>query len=77
MRFAKIISFGVLAVGLASCATYKTTLTNDKGQSETCEASGWMGPLAGSVKYLSYKDCIDKAKARGFKENQAGASSGN
>ena len=48
-----------LLTGLASCATDRMTLANDQGQTVTCE------------KNESYKDCIAKAKANGFKETEA------
>jgi hypothetical protein len=36
----------------------------------TCEAHGWMRPVAAVAKHERYEDCIDKAKACGFKETQ-------
>jgi hypothetical protein len=49
-----------LTMGLASCATDQvTTLANDQGQTVTCKKDD------------SYKDCVAKAKASGFKETEA------
>jgi hypothetical protein len=48
-----------LTMGLASCATDQVTLANDQGQTVTCKKDD------------SYRDCIAKAKASGFKETEA------
>jgi hypothetical protein len=56
-----IVAWSILPViGLASCASDKTILTNDQGQTVTCEANGGEG----------YQACIDRAKARGFKKTE-------
>jgi hypothetical protein len=57
-----IVAWSIASViGLASCASDKTTLTNDQGLTVTCEANG-LEPV---------QACIDRAKARGFKETQS------
>jgi hypothetical protein len=70
IRIGTVASSIASVLALASCASYQTTLTNDQGQTVPCEAHGWMGPVAAVAKHERYEDCIDKAKARGFKETQ-------
>ena len=56
----QIVAWSIaLIMGLGSCATDRTTLANDQGQTVTCKKDD------------SYKDCIAKAKASGFKETEA------
>lgn len=57
-----VISLSVLA----GCATYKQTLTNAKGESVTCEASGKNGIITGYYLRKGFNDCISAAKAQGF-----------
>jgi hypothetical protein len=57
-----IVAWSIASVmGLTSCATEKMTLTNDQGQTVTCEDNG----------LESFQSCVDRAKARGFKETQS------
>ena len=46
-----------------SCATYKATLTNSKGQTMTCEASG-----KGCGVKSSFDECVAAAKSAGYSE---------
>ena len=65
-------SIGLLALCsvalLSGCATYKTTLTDSKGRSTTCEASGKNGLITGYYLRQGFDDCIAAAKANGFNE---------
>ena len=68
-RMSKLIiltAIGIMA--LSGCATYKSTLTNAKGETVTCEASGKSGIITGQYLRQGFEDCINAAKARGFKE---------
>ena len=60
-----VITFAVLT--LAGCANYKQTLTDSKGQTVTCEASGKSGILTGMYLKQGFDDCIASAKSNGFK----------
>jgi hypothetical protein len=51
---------------LTGCATYKTTLTNAKGESITCEASGHAGIISGSYLKAGFQDCVNAAEAKGY-----------
>jgi len=65
----KLIIFAIICVTvLAGCAHYKTTLTNAKGETVTCEASGKSGFITGYYLRRGFEDCINAAKARGFEE---------
>ena len=68
MRTSLIIATGCIAATLAACATYKTTLTNEKGQSITCEASGHSGIITGSYLRSGYEACLESARAHGFSQ---------
>jgi hypothetical protein len=60
----------VLALA-ASCATYKATLTNSKGQTTTCEASG-----KGCGVKDSFDQCVASARAQGYSEGPAPTDAG-
>lgn len=68
MQLKLIIIATVSITVLAGCATYKTTLTNAKGETVTCEASGKSGIITGYYLRQGFEDCISAAKAQGFKE---------
>jgi len=64
----KLIIASVILTALVGCATYKTTLTNAKGETVTCEASGKSGIITGYYLRRGFEECINAAKAQGFKE---------
>lgn len=64
-----IIILAISLTALTGCATYKSTLTNAKGETVTCEASGKNGIITGYYLRKSFDDCLSNAKARGFIEN--------
>jgi len=65
----KLIIFAIVSVtALTGCAHYKTTLINAQGETVTCEASGKSGPVTGYYLRRGFEDCINAAKAQGFKE---------
>jgi hypothetical protein len=67
-KFSVVVCVLTLA---ASCATYKATLTNSKGQTTTCEASG-----KGCGVKDSFDQCVASAKAQGYSEGPAPADAG-
>lgn len=68
MRIRSIALLSGLVVGLSGCITDKMVLTNDQGQTETCEFTGHVGVVSPIITHDRYKSCVDKAKANGFKE---------
>lgn len=68
MRSKLITAAGCIAATLTACATYKSTLMNDKGQSITCEASGKSGIITGYYLREGFEACMESAKAHGFRE---------
>lgn len=52
---------------LAGCATYRTQLTNDQGQTMVCEASGANGLVTGYFLRKNVEDCVAAAKEKGYK----------
>lgn len=70
MRTLERIVLLALCLGalLSGCASYKTTLTDSKGTSATCEASGKNGLITGYYLRQGFEDCIAAAKANGYKE---------
>lgn len=68
MRSKLIIAIGCIAATLGACATYKTTLSNEQGQTITCEASGISLMIAGNHLRKGFERCLESAKGRGFKE---------
>jgi len=58
----------VISVFFVSCATYKKTLTNAKGETITCEASGKNGIITGYYLRKGFDNCVREAKSEGFKE---------
>jgi hypothetical protein len=73
MRIRAIASLSALVVGLSGCITDKMVLTNDQGQTQTCEFTGHIGIFSPIATHERYKNCVDKAKANGFKETPAAA----
>jgi len=63
----RLVATVIAALLLGACATYKATLTNEQGQTVTCEASGKSGIITGSYVRGAFDDCIAAAKAQGFK----------
>lgn len=63
-----LIAAGCIAATFTACATYKSTLTNEKGQSITCEASGHSGIITGSYLRAGYEACLESARAHGFNQ---------
>lgn len=63
MKYLAVIIIGIM---LSACASYHETLTNAKGQSVTCEASGHAGIITGFYLKESFRSCIDDARAHGF-----------
>jgi hypothetical protein len=59
---------GVLVLPLSACYTQKTVLTNDQGETQTCEHKGHVGIVSPIRVYVEQKSCVDKAKAAGYKE---------
>jgi len=68
MRLKLIIIASVIAVTLAGCATYKSTMTNAKGETVTCEASGKSGFITGHYLRQGFEDYVSAAKIQGFRE---------
>jgi len=68
MKIGTAATLGLIAVGLAGCITDKMTLTNDQGDTQTCQFTGHVGLISPIVLHERYKHCVDKAKADGFKE---------
>jgi hypothetical protein len=62
--------FSVIVTALASCATYKTKLSDAQGRTITCEASGKNGIITGYYLRRGFEDCIAVAKAQGFKSTE-------
>lgn len=52
---------------LSACATYRATLTDEKGRTVTCEASGKSGIITGAHVRGAFDDCMAAAQANGYK----------
>jgi len=74
MRLKLIIIASVAAIILTGCATYKSTLTNAKGETVTCEASGKSGIMTGHYLRQGFEDCLAAARDRGYKEGASATS---
>jgi hypothetical protein len=68
MRIGVIVFLGALSIGASGCTTDKTVLANDQGQTKTCETKGRIGIISGLIMHERHKQCVDKAKAEGFKD---------
>jgi hypothetical protein len=68
MRRARMITSALALLLLAGCVTKTEVLTNDKGETDTCKVKGRVGVVSGLVLEHRFKECIEKAKARGFRE---------
>jgi len=64
-KWTLVVSLG-LALPAIGCATYKQTLTNAKGESVTCEASGKTGIVSGYYLRKGFEDCVADARAKGY-----------
>jgi hypothetical protein len=73
MRIGPIALLSALVVGLSGCITDKMVLTNEHGETQTCEFTGHIGVFSPIVTHERYKHCVDKAKANGFKESPPAA----
>lgn len=62
-------------LALAGCVTKKVVLINDKGETQTCKATGRVGIVSGLILRERMQGCIDAAKTRGFHETPPGAPS--
>jgi hypothetical protein len=69
MRIGISVAVGMVTVGLAGCITDKMTLTNDQGETKTCEFTGRAGIVSGAILHGRFKKCVDQAKADGYKES--------
>jgi len=63
----KVLVLLCVTLSLVGCATYKQTLTDAKGQTVTCEASGKSGILTGMYLKQGFDDCIASANKNGYK----------
>lgn len=69
MRIRTTALLSAFVIGLAGCTTTKRlTLTNDQGQTRTCQVTGHVGIINPIVTDRHFKDCVDAAKADGFTE---------
>jgi hypothetical protein len=59
----------IAAFAVAGCATYEETLTNSRGQTVTCKASGKNGIITGQYLRESFDNCVNQAKAAGLYGN--------
>ncbi len=66
MKLTTFVPFAVALVFLGGCATYKQTLTNSKGESVTCEASGKNGFVTGLYVRQAFESCVDAAHTKGY-----------
>jgi hypothetical protein len=69
MKIGPAAALSLMAIGLPGCITDKMILTNDQGQTQTCEFAGHVGIISPIVLHERFKSCVDKAKANGFKES--------
>ena len=59
---------GVLTLGLGGCITKTAVLTNDQGQTQTCEKNGRVGIFSEYVLNRRLESCVEKATKDGYKE---------
>ena len=67
-RTCRVALASVLAWGLGGCITKTAVLTNDQGQTQTCEKKGRVGILSEYVLDKRFESCVEKAKKDGYKE---------
>lgn len=67
-RICQVAVAGVLALGLGGCITKTAVLTNDQGQTQTCEKKGRVGIFSEYVLNKRFESCVEKAKKDGYKE---------
>lgn len=68
MRYQAVILRSAVVMALSGCYTDKMVLTNDQGQTQTCEFTGHVGIVSPIVTHEKYKKCVGQAKASGYKE---------
>lgn len=69
MRYQTVILLSAVVMALSGCYTDKMVLTNDQGQTQTCEFTGHVGIVSPIVTHEKYKKCVDQAKASGYKDS--------
>ena len=69
-RFSAVTLLTAAMACAAGCVHYQTTLVNDQGQTHVCKGGGWIGPVSQLAARKRYKECVDQAKASGFKESK-------
>ena len=69
MKNWRVALAGVLLLGaLSGCITKTAVLTNDQGQTQTCEKKGRVGIFSEYVLNKRFENCVEKAKKDGYKE---------
>lgn len=66
-------AFFAALLGLAGCVTRTTVLVNDQGKTETCKISGRIGFVSEYILHERMRNCIDKARSRGFHQTASRA----
>lgn len=54
-------------IALSGCITEKAVLTNQQGQTVTCQATGHVGIVSPIRVYVQQHHCIEKAEGNGYK----------
>jgi hypothetical protein len=68
MKNWRVAVAGVWVLGLSGCITKTAVLTNDQGQTQTCEKEGRVGIFSQYVLNKRFESCVEKAKKDGYKE---------
>lgn len=72
--YLKLVGVALAVILVSGCATYTTTLTNAKGETVTCKASGKDGLVTGYYLRKGFENCVSNAEAHGFKQAKGNSS---
>lgn len=57
----------VAAIAMSGCFTEKAVLTNDQGQTTTCQNRGHVGLVSPILVSMKQHHCVKQAEANGYK----------
>jgi hypothetical protein len=66
-----LIASAMIVLALSGCISKKAVLTNEQGQTITCEHSGHVGIVSPIVVYTRQHSCIHDAEAKGYKVTES------
>ena len=77
MKSIRLLVITFASLSMLGCATYKSTMSNAKGEVITCEATGKNGFVTGYLLQKRFEDCVREAHALGYGRQGSTSAEGN